>query len=1112
MTTIDTLDHQPGSATRETRSRMPAAEASPVVCTMDIGGMTCASCVGRVEKALAKVDGVTGASVNLANETATVTYDPNRVTTDQLSGAVTKAGYTGTPRTNPGSADTGQTPTTSPTPGAADKRKSHNGLRLRWITALTAGLGLMAVMYVPIYPDTMTWLMPLLFVIATIVQFTAGADIYKAAWAAAKHGATNMNTLVALGTTVAYGYSAFVTLWPGLAQRWGLPLHVYFETALIVIALVLMGRWFEARAKDRTTGAIAALMGLAPTTARVVQPNGEEVDVPLEQLTVGALVRVRPGEKVPVDGTVVDGTSAVDESMLTGESLPVTKTPGDTVIGATINTSGTFIFEATAVGADTTLAQIVRLVEDAQGSKPPMQRMVDQIASVFVPVVLLVAAATFAGWYLLGPAHTGLTLAVGTAVAVLIIACPCALGLATPTAVMVGTGKAAEHGILISNGEALETAHQLTAIVLDKTGTLTHGRPEVTDITTVGQWTADALLGLVAAAEAGSEHPLGEAIVTFARNRGLTLPPVTGFDAVAGHGIRAKVDGHRLLVGNRAHLTAYDVDPTPLEPTADRVAMSGQTPMFVAVDGHLAGVITVADTVRPEAADAVALLTSLGLEVWMLTGDNQLAAHAIAAQVGIRNVIAETKPADKAAQVARLQAQGHVVAMAGDGINDSPALAQADLGIAIGTGTDVAIAASDITLVGGDLRGIVTAIALSRRTVTTIRQGLAWAFAYNVLLIPVAAGALYWWHHLLLDPVLASAAMAMSSVSVVTNAQRLRRFKPPSTVDDVLRPGLRARVGGWAYLGTVATIAVALGATFTWASHTDAASHGMNGILAWSDGMGMPMQPAMSVMETTETDPISPADAGLTVTVHAPANVQPGTPTQVTVTVRDAETGAPVTDLVRTHQVWMHMIITRTDLGTFAHIHPDPTDTPGQYQVTATFPTDGRYLVHTEFRGNGQMTDVVASSTLTVGHPNPATRRQTGAHLPEIRATVVGGVRITLDGTARVGDDESDLHFTFTDARTGAPVTDLQPYLGAPGHVVVMRADATTFQHDHAESFDTKGRIRFAVPGSHFGPELDLHPRFYVPGTYRLWAQFELGNGTVVTAPFVIHTTKHPVQ
>jgi Cu+-exporting ATPase len=579
---------------------------------------------------------------------------------------------------------------------------------------------------------------------------------------------------------------------------------------------------------------------------------------------------------------------------------------------------------------------------------------------------------------------------------------------------------------------------------------------------------------------------------------------LTGFEAVPGHGIRAKVDRHRLLVGNRAHLAAYGVEADQLEQAADRAALEGQTPMFVAVDDRLAGLVCVADTIRPEAANAVALLGSLGLEVWMLTGDNRLAARAVAVRVGITHVIAETKPADKAAQVARLQEQGHVVAMAGDGINDSPALAQADLGIAIGTGTDVAIAASDITLVGGDLHGIITAIALSRRTVTTIRQGLAWAFAYNLLLIPVAAGALYWWHHLLLDPVLASAAMAMSSVSVVTNAQRLRRFKPPSSAGDVLRHRTRARAGQYAYLAGVGALALALGSGFTWASHTEAASHGMNGILAWTEGMGMPMQPAMSVMETTEADPVSPRDAGLVVGVHAAAGTRPGIPTELTITVRDARTGAPVRDLARTHQVWMHVIIARTDLRTFAHIHPDPTNVPGQYRVTTTLPAAGRYLVHTEFRRQGQMTDVVAATTLTVGHPSPATRRLTRPHLAEVRSVVLDGVRITLGGRAHVGS-QSDFRLTFADATTGAPVADLQPYLGAPGHVVVMRADASTFQHDHAEAFDSQGRIRFAVPGSHFGPELELHARLHVPGSYRLWAQFRLGDGAVVTAPFVVN-------
>jgi Cu+-exporting ATPase len=519
---------------------------SVVDCVLDIAGMTCAACVNRVEKALNKVDGVHVATVNLAAETAAVHYDPTRVDLSALTGAVTKAGYTGTPRPpQVTAADSGRDPVESRDVAEAErevvKDAERRSLKRRWQVALTTGLSLMAVMYVPIYLDTMDWLMPLILVVATGVQFWAGASIYHAAWAAAKHRTTNMNTLVALGTGVSYAYSAFVTLWPGLAQRWGLPLHVYFETSLVVIALVLMGRWMEQRARRRTASAIKALIGLAPKTARVLR-HGIEVDVRVEDVEAGDLVRVRPGEKMPVDGVVAEGSSTVDESMLTGESLPVTKQTDDPVIGATLNRTGTLLIEATAVGADSTLSQIVRLVEDAQSSKAPMQKVADRVAAIFVPVVLLVAAGTFAGWALLGPHSSHLTLAITTAVAVLIIACPCALGLATPTAVMVGTGRAAELGILISNSEALETAHRLTAIVLDKTGTITHGKPILTAVVPHGTFSSDALLTLVAAAEVGSEHPVADAIVLGARLRGLTLPPATRFDAIPGRGITCTID------------------------------------------------------------------------------------------------------------------------------------------------------------------------------------------------------------------------------------------------------------------------------------------------------------------------------------------------------------------------------------------------------------------------------------------------------------------------------------------------------------------------------------------------------------------------------------------
>ncbi len=525
-------------------------------------------------------------------------------------------------------------------------------------------------------------------------------------------------------------------------------------------------------------------------------------------MVVGDLVRVRPGEKVPVDGVMVEGRSALDESMLTGESLPVEKSIGDEVIGATLNKTGSFVFRAAKVGADTALAQIVRLVEDAQGSKAPMQRLADQVAGIFVPIVLVVAALTAAGWFIFGPSPV---FAVTVAIGVLIIACPCALGLATPTAIMVGTGKAAEHGILIRGGEALEQARRIDTVVLDKTGTLTRGRPAVTRLVAAAGISETELLALAAAAEVGSEHPLGEAILARARELGLDLPTAIDFEAVPGRGLRARIDDRAVAVGNRALLEADGIEPGELSPAADELATQGATPMFVAADGRLLGLIAVADTLKPESSQAVAELEALGLEVWMLTGDNALTADAIARQAGISRVLAEVQPDQKADKVRELQAAGKVVAMVGDGINDAPALAQADLGIAIGTGTDVAMAASDITLIGGDLRTIVIAIALSRKTVGVIKQGLFWAFGYNIVLIPVAMGLLYPFFGLLLNPVIAAAAMAMSSVSVVTNALRLRSFRAPESPQQILHPPLGERIREYGYLAGIAVIAVVVG-------------------------------------------------------------------------------------------------------------------------------------------------------------------------------------------------------------------------------------------------------------------------------------------------------------
>jgi Cu+-exporting ATPase len=796
--------------TTRTSTEKPPVDATEV--TIPVAGMTCAACVRRIEKALNRVDGVREAGVNLATEKARVLYDPSVTSLDQLRSAVQRAGYeAGEPPPTPvaASVDGGVALVTAEDAHNLERQHEIDDLRRKWQLSLVVGALMMGLMYLPLNVP-MDVLAPVLLIAASAVQLWAGRPIYQAAWATARHGSTDMNTLIAVGTSVAYGYSAFVTLWPRLANQWGFPANLYFETAVIIIALILLGRWLEARAKKQAGSAIKALMGLQARTARVIR-NGREQDIPVETVQVGDLVRVRPGEKVPVDGVIQEGHSALDESMLTGESLPVDKDPGDLVVGATLNTTGSFVFRATRVGQDTTLAQIVRLVEAAQGSKAPMQRLADTIASVFVPAILIVATLTFVGWFILGP-EPRLTLALQAAIAVLIIACPCALGLATPTAIMVGTGKAAEHGILIRGGEALEGARRIDTIVLDKTGTLTRGKPTVTSLIATNGISEHELLRLVAAAEVGSEHPLGEAIVARARAEELQLPGAEHFRAVAGRGIQAVVDGRELLLGNQKLMDSHGVHLDGLFERGQEFARSGATPMYAAIGGQAAGLIVVADTLKPESRDAVDQLRALGLDVWMLTGDNWATAEAIARQAGIEHVLAEVHPDQKAAKVQALQAEGRLVAMVGDGINDAPALAQADLGIALGTGADVAMSASDITLIGGDLRGIVTGIALSRKTVGVIKQGLFWAFAYNVVLIPVAMGVLYPFFGVLLSPVLAAAAMAMSSVSVVTNALRLRGFRRPASTRAILHPSVRERVDDYAYLAGIAVVALAVGA------------------------------------------------------------------------------------------------------------------------------------------------------------------------------------------------------------------------------------------------------------------------------------------------------------
>ena len=613
-----------------------------------------------------------------------------------------------------------------------------------------------------------------LLALTTPVQFWVGWQFHRGFLHDLRYRTASMATLVSIGTGAAYFFSVAVTLWPHAFAGHGAV--TYYDVSAVVITLVVLGRWLEARARGRTSEAIRRLVSLAPRTARVLR-DGREVDVPTAEVAVDDLVRIRPGERIPVDGVVTEGASTVDESMLTGESLPVAKAPEAKVYAGTVNRTGSFVFRAARVGSETTLARIIKLVEQAQGSRAPIQRMADRVAAVFVPIVLVLAALTFAVWWLLGPAPAGL-LALTSAVAVLVIACPCAMGLATPTAIMVGTGRGAEFGVLIKSAAALELLHRCDTIVFDKTGTLTLGRPVVTDVVPADGATPDEVLALAAAAEQGSEHPLGEAIVTRAKERGLALPPVDEFTTVPGQGIDAMAPDGRVLLGNRTLMDARGIEVGALAARAQALAAEGKTAMYLALAGRPLGLVAAADVLKPEAGAALATLRRLGLGVVMLTGDSRATAEAIARQAGVERVLAEVLPEDKTREIQRLQAEGRRVAMVGDGINDAPALAQADVGIAMGSGTDVAIEAADVTLMRGDLRGVVAAVELSRRTIRVIKENLVWAFGYNTLLIPVAAGVLYPLWGVLLSPILAGAAMAFSSVSVVTNSLRLKRWRP----------------------------------------------------------------------------------------------------------------------------------------------------------------------------------------------------------------------------------------------------------------------------------------------------------------------------------------------
>lgn len=754
-------------------------ESLPRTARIKVGEMSCASCVKRVEDALNRLPGVF-AAVNLMTETATVLYQPQKIPPDVLQKTIVDSGYTVEGIQTDEDTESQRESKVSPEQELLKRREEEAAsYRSRFVFAISAAV----VVFVLSMPHMFPFIKGIpagirhyiLLIISTPAVFWAGRGFYIGAWKALKARTADMNTLVATGTFSAYVYSLVVTIYPQLITSLGLEVHVYYDTAVMIIALILLGRTLEARAKGRTSEAILKLMDLQAKTARVVGELGEEKDIPVEEVQVGDLVKVRPGEKIPVDGVVTGGNSAVDESMLTGESIPVDKAKGDPVMGGTLNRSGSFTFRAGKVGKDTALAGIIRIVEEAQAQKAPIQRIADVIASYFVPVVIGLAIVTFIVWMIFGP-KPALTLALMNFISVLIIACPCALGLATPTAIMVGTGRGAQTGILIRGGESLELAGKIDTVVFDKTGTLTRGEPKVVGVYPLGMSEED-LLSAAAAVEKNSEHPLGEAVVEEARERGMTIPEIDNFNSVPGKGVRGESNGREILVGKEAYLADGGVKIEGMEEEIRDRREKGETLIFAAVDGRFAGVIALADTLKDTSCEAVSGLKNMGLQVIMLTGDAEKTAKAIAGSLGIDRVIAQVLPGEKEQAIKKLQGEGRVVAMVGDGVNDAPALARAQVGIAMGAGSDVAVEASDITLMGSDPMKVAEAIRLSRATVKIIYQNFFWAFIYNTIGIPIAAGVLYPFFHILLQPVFASAAMAFSSVSVVSNSLRLRKVK-----------------------------------------------------------------------------------------------------------------------------------------------------------------------------------------------------------------------------------------------------------------------------------------------------------------------------------------------
>lgn len=1047
----------------------------------DIVGMTCAACATRIEKGLNKLEGVK-ATVNLALETAHVEYNPSMVTPADMIKKVEQIGY--------------KAKLKAETASEGDHRqKEIRRQQLKLIASAILSLPLLWAMVGHFSFTSWIW-SPELFMnpwfqlaLATPVQFIIGSRFYVGAYKALRNGSANMDVLVALGTSAAYFYSLYLTI-DSLNNDGQHGVDLYFETSAVLITLILLGKLFEALAKGRSSEAIKSLMGLQAKTAIVIR-DGEEMNVPVEDVIVGDIFLVKPGEKVPVDGIVADGVSAVDESMLTGESIPVEKRSGEPVIGATLNKNGVLKVRATKVGKETALAQIIKVVEEAQGSKAPIQRIADVISGIFVPIVIGIAVITFLVWYF-GVEQGDFASALEKAIAVLVIACPCALGLATPTSIMAGSGRAAELGILFKGGEHLENTHRITTMVLDKTGTVTKGKPELTDVRVEEGFEQSQLLSWIGAAEKNSEHPLAEAIVTGIRDKGIALPPTDTFQAIPGFGIMAVVEGKGIMIGTRKLMADYSVKAEKAFDDMSKLESEGKTAMLVAVDGQYAGMVAVADTIKETSQQAVARMKQLGLEVVMITGDNERTAKAIAGQVGIDHVLAEVLPDGKASEVKKLQQSGKKVAMVGDGINDAPALATADIGMAIGTGTDVAMEAADVTLMRGDLNSIPDAISMSKKTMVNIKQNLFWALAYNVIGIPIAAFGY-------LEPWLAGAAMALSSVSVVLNALRLQNAmrNDRDRLKEMKRLGLIA-------LLVLAAFAAGYGfgrqVNGPQASHDSSANQGG----AHGDAPKSPDSQGDSHGESgahgTTAQAVEPnggthgddghnhgnvANEVTTKAVWSLENAEAGKETTIRIQIRN-EQGKPVDKLDINHEKLLHLIVVSKDLSYLDHIHPEYKGS-GEFAITTTFPSGGEYKLIADYKPTGG-----SSATQTEWVQVKGAAAQPVPVAPDKgHSKVADGVEVTLKNDHPTAGKDFELDFILNDAATKQPITDLEPYLGAVGHVVILSENTEEYLHVHP--IDEKAK----------GPEAKFATTFPNKGKYKIWGQFQRG-GKVFTVPFVV--------